>query len=176
MIESKGLLQQDPTDVSIGLLLLIAQSQQRMERGDAQSTLAPIQLPNFSASISARWINGLWFLSLAFSLSAALIAMLAKEWLTSYNTSRPRSAHTYALERQARFEGLSKQRALHIMDLLPSMLHLALLLFSFGLILYLSTLDSGIAAVIGVITGGTFLFYVAATFFGAIDGSCPFVT
>ncbi|KAF8593137.1 hypothetical protein BDV93DRAFT_419709, partial [Ceratobasidium sp. AG-I] len=84
LIESKNLLQQDSDEVSIGLLLFIAQSQQRMERGEPQPTLAPVQLPKFSAPMSARWINGLWFLSLAFSLSAALIAMLAKEWLTAY--------------------------------------------------------------------------------------------
>ncbi|KAF8596117.1 hypothetical protein BDV93DRAFT_410574, partial [Ceratobasidium sp. AG-I] len=84
LIESKNLLQQDPNEVSIGLLLFIAQSQQRMEQGDPQPALAPIQLPEFSAPMSARWINGLWFLSLALSLSAALIAMLAKEWLTAY--------------------------------------------------------------------------------------------
>lgn len=72
--------------------------------------------------------------------------------------------------------GLTKWRALHIIDLLPSILHLSLLLFSFGLILYLSQLDSGIAAVIGVVTGGTFLFYVATALFGAIYEFCPFVT
>ncbi|KAF8594832.1 hypothetical protein BDV93DRAFT_393213, partial [Ceratobasidium sp. AG-I] len=140
LVESKNLLQQDPADVSIGLLLLIAQSQQRLEQGHPQPTLAPIQLPIFSASMSARWINGLWFLSLSLSLSAALVAMLAKEWLTAYNTTRPRSAYMYAYLRQSRFKVLFKWSALHIIDLLPSMLHLALLLFSFGLILYLSTL------------------------------------
>ncbi|KAF8601832.1 hypothetical protein BDV93DRAFT_398738, partial [Ceratobasidium sp. AG-I] len=84
LIESKNLLQQDPVDVSVALLLVIAQSQQRIEQGTPQTGSAPIELPSFSASLSARWINGLWFLSLAFSLSAALIAMLAKEWLTMF--------------------------------------------------------------------------------------------
>ncbi|KAF8593751.1 hypothetical protein BDV93DRAFT_404289, partial [Ceratobasidium sp. AG-I] len=84
LVESKKLLQQDPTEVSNGLLLLIAQSQQRLEQGRPQPTLEPVQLVTFSVSISARWINGLWFLSLALSLSAALVAMLAKEWLTAY--------------------------------------------------------------------------------------------
>ncbi|KAF8593753.1 hypothetical protein BDV93DRAFT_460397, partial [Ceratobasidium sp. AG-I] len=134
LIESKNLLQQDPNEVSIGLLLLIAQSQQRLEQGQPQRTLAPVQRPAFSAPISARWINGLWFLSLVLSLSAALVAMLAKEWLAAYNTSRPRSAHKYALLRQTKFDALFQWRALHIIDLLPSMLHLAFLLFALGLV------------------------------------------
>ncbi|KAF8593337.1 hypothetical protein BDV93DRAFT_461416, partial [Ceratobasidium sp. AG-I] len=127
----------DSTEITISLLLMIAQSQQRLEQGDPRLTSAPIKLPRFSVSMLARWINGLWFISLALSLSAALIALLAKEWLAAYNTSRPRPPHTYALLRQARLVGLTKWRALHIIDLLPSVLHLSLLLFSVGLILYL---------------------------------------
>ncbi|KAF8598459.1 hypothetical protein BDV93DRAFT_423609, partial [Ceratobasidium sp. AG-I] len=92
LIESKNLLQQDPSDAATALLLLIAQSQQRIEQGSPQPTLPPIQLPIFSASMSARWVNGLWFLALALSLSAALVAMLAKEWLAAYSMSRPRPA------------------------------------------------------------------------------------
>ncbi|KAF8606996.1 hypothetical protein BDV93DRAFT_396410, partial [Ceratobasidium sp. AG-I] len=140
LIESKTLLQQDNSELTVALLLLVAQSQQRVEQSALQPTSTPIELPRFSAPLSARWINGLWFLALALSLSAALIAMLAKEWLAAYNTSRPRSPRTYALLRQSRLVGLTDWRALHIIDLLPSMLHLALLLFSLGLVLYLWTL------------------------------------
>ncbi|KAF8597699.1 hypothetical protein BDV93DRAFT_397728, partial [Ceratobasidium sp. AG-I] len=92
LIESKNLLQQDSAEVTISLLLMIAQSQQRLEQGNPRLASDPIQPPRFSASMSARWINGLWFMSLALSLSAALIAMLAKEWLVAYNTARPRPA------------------------------------------------------------------------------------
>ncbi|KAF8594232.1 hypothetical protein BDV93DRAFT_459413, partial [Ceratobasidium sp. AG-I] len=140
LIESKNMLQQDPADVSIALLLSIAQSQQRIEQGAPQLSSAPVELPSFSVSLSARWINGLWFFALALSLSAALIAMLAKEWLTAFTASRPRTAHAYTLLHQARLIGLTDWHALNIIDLLPSMLHLALLLFSLGLVLYLWTL------------------------------------
>lgn len=176
MVESKKLLQQDHTEVSNGLLLLIAQSQQRLEQGRPQPILAPVQFATFSAPGLARWINGLWFSSLALSLSAALVAMLAKEWLTAYNTSRPRSAYTYAHLRQSRFNALFKWRALHIVTLLPSILHLALLLFSIGLVLYLVILDKIVAIVVGVIAGGTLLFYMVTAVLGAIYEFCPFVT
>lgn len=176
LIESKNLLQQDSADVSAALLLMIAQSQQRVEQGEASKSLQPIEIPSFSVPITARWINGLWFASLALSLSAALVAMLAKEWLTAFTSARPRPAHTYSILRQTRLEGLVQWRALHIIDLLPSMLHLALLLFSFGLTIYLWTLDQDVAYVIVIITGATFLFYVATSIFGAIHEFCPFVT
>ncbi|KAF8595973.1 hypothetical protein BDV93DRAFT_455771, partial [Ceratobasidium sp. AG-I] len=140
LIESKKLLQQDPADASLKLLLLIAQSQQRVEQGTPQLLSAPIEHPNFSSSQSARWINGLWFMSLALSLSAALVALLAKEWLAAFTASPPRPAYEYTLLRQARLVGLIEWNALPIMDLLPSMLHLSLVLFLCGLIIYICTL------------------------------------
>ncbi|KAG9123089.1 hypothetical protein FRC07_000240 [Ceratobasidium sp. 392] len=99
IVESKDLLQQDSAELTVTLLLAIAQSQQRVEQGKPQ-TLPSIELPPFSAPMSARWINGLWYTALGLSLSAALVAMLAKEWLGSFLASRPRSNQAYALKHQ----------------------------------------------------------------------------
>ncbi|KAF8600193.1 hypothetical protein BDV93DRAFT_429492, partial [Ceratobasidium sp. AG-I] len=137
LIESKDLLKQDSGDVTVTLLLLIAQSQQRIEQNAPRFNSPPIELPQFVAPLSARWINGLWFSSLALSLSAALVAMVAKGWLTAFTNSLPRSAYTYSILRQARLAGLDKWHAIPIIDLVFSMLHLSILLFSLGLILYL---------------------------------------
>ncbi|KAG8714948.1 hypothetical protein FRC09_017079 [Ceratobasidium sp. 395] len=177
IIESKNLLEQDPTDVSVSLLLLIAQSQQRMELGlpPPDSSTLP-NIPDFTPSSSALWINGIWFVSLAISLSAALLAMLGKEWLTAFLASRPRSPYNHTLLRQSRLEGLERWWALHIISLLPSLLHLALLLFSIGLVIYLWTMSTGLAAVIATITGLTFSLYVLTVILGATFEFCPFVT
>jgi hypothetical protein len=156
---------------------MIARSQQRMELNlPPPESSTPVDLPIFVPPSSARWINGLWFTSLAFSLSAALVAMLSKEWLTAYLSSRPRPAHSHALLRQSRLEGLERWWALHIIALLPSFLHLSLLLFSIGLVVYLHTLDTAIASVVAGVTGFTALFYVASAILGAIYQFCPYVT
>ncbi|KAG8770952.1 hypothetical protein FRC12_003951 [Ceratobasidium sp. 428] len=179
LIESKDLLQQDPADVSMALMLAIAQSQYRMEQGAADAsnaTATPPIIPNFTPSMTARWVNGIWFTSLALSLSAALVAMLGKEWLTAFLASRPRPAHAHALLRQSRLEGLEQWWALHIIALLPSLLHVSLLLFAVGLVLYLSTMDRAIAIVIASIVGMTSLFYVVTAILGAVYEFCPFVT
>lgn len=176
-MESTNLLQQDPADVSATLLLMIAQSQQRMELGLPPPTNAAlVDSPAFVPSTSARWINGIWFTSLALSLSAALIAMLGKEWLTAYLSSRPRPPRSHALLRQARLEGLEGWWALHIIALLPSLLHTSLLLFSLGLVVYLWTMDIVIAAVIAAVIGVTSLFYAITAILGAVYEHCPFVT
>lgn len=139
LIESTKLLQPDRADIS-NMLLKIAESRQRLEKGHPQPTLASIQFPTFSVPMSALWINGLWFLSLGLSLSAAVVAMLAKEWLVAYNTFEPLSAHNYARLRQSKFDALIQWRTLEIIDLLPSVLLLALLLFAVGIILRLASL------------------------------------
>ncbi|KAG8710806.1 hypothetical protein FRC08_016688 [Ceratobasidium sp. 394] len=177
LIESKNLLQQDPADVSAALLLSIAQSQHRMEQGlpPPADTNRP-DFPKFSASMSTRWINGIWFASLGLSLSAALIAMLGKEWLTAYLSSRPRPAHSHALLRQSRLEGLERWWALHIIALLPSLLHASLLLFAVGLVVYLWTMDVAVAAVLAGIMIITSLFYIITAVLGTIFEFCPFVT
>ena len=38
----------------------------------------------FRPSLSALWVNGLWFTSLALSLTTALIAVLTKQWIHKY--------------------------------------------------------------------------------------------
>ncbi|KAF8607216.1 hypothetical protein BDV93DRAFT_303848 [Ceratobasidium sp. AG-I] len=177
LIESKDLLQQDPADASAALLLMVVQSQQRIELGLPSPVVTPLKdLPAFVPLASARWINGIWFTSLALSLSAALIAMLGKEWLTAYLASRPRPPHSHALLRQARLEGLEGWWALHIIALLPSLLHASLFLFAVGLVLYLWTLDAVVAGVMAGIIGITTLFYVVTAVLGAIYEHCPFVT
>ncbi|KAG8776765.1 hypothetical protein FRC12_000708 [Ceratobasidium sp. 428] len=175
IIESKHLLEQDSADLTVTLLLAIAQSQQRMEQ-NMPKTLPPIERPPFSVPVSARWINGLWYTSLALSLSAALIALLAKEWLSSFISSRPRSPREYALSRQMKSQGISQRKALHIINLLPTMLHFSLLLFSLGLVVYLWTLDSGAAIAVAAITTSTALFYLVTAALGAIYSTCPFDT
>ncbi|KAG8790254.1 hypothetical protein FRC12_012370 [Ceratobasidium sp. 428] len=172
LVESKNLLQQDPADTSVALLLLIAQRQ----AGTISNNTPNIEIPPFAPSTSALWINGLWFVALALSLAAALIVMLSKEWLTAYTASRPRPAHPHALLRQARLDGLDGWWALHIIALLPTLLHLALLLFALGLIVYLWTLEIVVAAVTGAVVALTLLFYFGTTTLGAIFPFCPFVT
>ncbi|KAG8707449.1 hypothetical protein FRC08_000486, partial [Ceratobasidium sp. 394] len=175
LIESKKLLQQDSTDLTATLLLAIAKSQQRMEQGTPQ-TMPPVEPPEFSSSLSARWINGLWFTALSLSLGAALVGMLAKEWLNAYIASRPRPPKSHALDHQARLRGLIRWRGLQLIDFLPTMLHLSLLFFSLGLVIYFWTLDRSIAIAEAIITAIIGLFYVMTALSGATYSACPFKT
>ncbi|KAG9076407.1 hypothetical protein FS749_011818, partial [Ceratobasidium sp. UAMH 11750] len=165
--EAKGHLQQNPADISVTLLLAIMQSQQHIEQ-DASQVLPTIELPVFSPAMSARWINGLWYTALALSLAAALVAMLAKERLMA---ARLRPPYAHALPHQETLQ----EHALSLVDLLPTMLHISLLLFLAGLVVYLLALDTAIAIAVAAITGLTVLFYLMTALSGAINRCRPSV-
>ncbi|KAG8703864.1 hypothetical protein FRC09_003892, partial [Ceratobasidium sp. 395] len=75
LVESKNLLQQDPADTSVALLLLIAQRQ----AGTISNNTPNIEIPSFAPSTSALWINGLWMAG-ARAL-AALAPVILKRWM-----------------------------------------------------------------------------------------------
>ncbi|QRV98006.1 hypothetical protein RhiJN_26025 [Ceratobasidium sp. AG-Ba] len=175
LIDSKNLLREDSGDLTVTLLLAIAQSQHRIETSNPQTLPVP-QRPNFTVPAYAKWTNGLWFSALSLSLVAALVAMLAKEWLAEFATSRSHSPRTYAHLHQARLQAVRNWRVLYITDLLPSVLHISLLLFSLGLAVYLSVLDFGIAFVQIFIITIALIFYLGTAFLAARYDSCPFAT
>ena len=165
-------MQPDPAETTNILLMRIAE---RLENPNATSQ--PLGMPAFEITLAARWINGLWLASLGLSLVATLLAMMAKEWLTTFASSRPRPAHAYAIDRQARLDAMSSWGALPLIDHLPLFLHVALLLFSLGLVVYLYTwVDRPVATLIAVMTGVTILFYVVATGLATVYEVCPFDT
>ncbi|KAG9085402.1 hypothetical protein FRC06_003629 [Ceratobasidium sp. 370] len=176
LVEAKKMLEEDPAAKSAALLLLVAQSQQRLELGTPEASLKVVENVPFAPTSAARYVNGLWFTALALSLAAALVAMLAKEWLAGFVSSTVRPPYAFALQRQAKFNGLVSWRALYIIALLPTLLHLSLLLFALGLVIYLWSLDEAIAVLIGVVAGTTLVLYVVTAVLGAIFESCPFVT
>ncbi|KAG8753529.1 hypothetical protein FRC11_007334, partial [Ceratobasidium sp. 423] len=176
IIESTRLLEQDDSEVSTQFLLALVQSQQRIETGTPNITSPPVEMPEFSPSTAARVINVLWFASLMISLGAAVVAILAKEWLSAFTSYRTRHAYEYALQRQARLTSLNTWNMLPIIDMLPTLLNFALFIFSLGLIVRLWLLDfvvAGVITTISAIVGGFYFFFVIA---GAMyqPESCPY--
>ncbi|EJD34342.1 hypothetical protein AURDEDRAFT_109327, partial [Auricularia subglabra TFB-10046 SS5] len=66
--------------------------------GSALPPLDAIASPrgSFQSTTVERWINGLWFISLAVSLLVALLSILVKQWLDEYRTRVSRSAPDHA--------------------------------------------------------------------------------
>ena len=106
------------------------------------------QVPDFHPPSSAIRINILWFASLVFSLIAASLSMLVKQWLREYLAGRHGTDEEYIRIRQYRYEGLLKWRVFDIVALLPLLLHIALILFFIGLGDFLLTFNTSVGGVV----------------------------
>ncbi|EJD48863.1 hypothetical protein AURDEDRAFT_29010, partial [Auricularia subglabra TFB-10046 SS5] len=112
-IESYQWLHNDSGDVSVELLARIANL--------LDETGAPVPPPTTSAisDATAARINAYWFLSLALSLSAALVGILAKQWIREYDRDAGRT-HPEALGvRQMKFDGLGAWKVPEIVSSVP---------------------------------------------------------
>lgn len=162
-IESYQWLQHDPNDAIISLLLQMAQTP-----GLADSVPEPGGLPD---AVSVR-INAYWFLSLALSLAAALIAILCKQWVREFERRAGQSDEQYISIRQMKLEGFEGWGVASIVAAIPVLLQSALGLFALGLIELLWKLNVAVALVALVPTLAAFVFYVVTTFLPGIQILC----
>ncbi|CAE6437805.1 unnamed protein product [Rhizoctonia solani] len=174
LIDSTALLQQSPADITNALLLNIAQSQWRIETGNVDSSVPSIQLPSFERPAVARVLNCLWYVALMLSLAAAMLAMLAKEWLAAYTAYETRDPCMFALKRQQRFNAFRSWGAITFIDWIPILLHISLLLFTLGLIIQMWSIDSVVATTITSVSLAAAAFYLCTVALGAILDFCPY--
>ncbi|KAF9059250.1 hypothetical protein BDP27DRAFT_1152904, partial [Rhodocollybia butyracea] len=129
-------LSQDPTQLSASYLSELTMLVRANGNSTAISNI-PLTSTTFSPAILDLWINGLWFTSLVISLSVALFAVLAKQWLRQYMSFITGTPQEQAFIRQFRFDGLEKWQVQPLIGILPTFLHLALILFFAGLVIFL---------------------------------------
>ncbi|KAK0196853.1 hypothetical protein F5146DRAFT_1129660 [Armillaria mellea] len=144
-------LQVDYTEMSANLLFEMINIQCAIASGTSLDTIAPSPLnPNtlFIASTTSIWVNGLWFTSLALSLTTALVSVLVKQWLHHYMALPSGTPREQSLLQQFQFAGLQKWHVLVIIGLLPVLMHTALAIFFVGLVIFLGPLQDAIAGVV----------------------------
>ncbi|KAJ6520261.1 hypothetical protein C8R45DRAFT_853829 [Mycena sanguinolenta] len=140
--------------------------------------LSPSSPPPFVPPTSAFICNILWFLSLGFSLSSALSATLVDQWSRNYilaTESRP------VLHKRARISaylhrGIRRFQMNAVVELIPTLLHISLLLFFAGLVEFLRPVN----AIISNLMLGMLLFcgslYLLITFLPILSSDCPYST
>ncbi|KAJ6540736.1 hypothetical protein B0H19DRAFT_873110, partial [Mycena capillaripes] len=131
---------------------------------------------SFTAARTDIWVNGLWFTSLALSLTTALLAVLAKQWLRQYSAFITGSARERALIRQFRYASFDKWGVQFIIGLLPTVLHLSLFLFMAGLVVFLYALNHVMALVVACIGGFLFGAYMMTNVLPILAIGCPYRT
>ncbi|KAF5348446.1 hypothetical protein D9757_012779 [Collybiopsis confluens] len=146
---------------------------------NANGTLPDIpsaDMSMFSPSFNDLWVNGLWFTSLTISLSVALLAVLAKQWLRQYASIVTGTPRERTFIPQFRFDGLEKWRVQSIIGILPVLLHISLILFLIGLVIFLAPLSPALAFFVGGITTTDLVLYLAANILPLVITQCSYRT
>ena len=169
LIQTLSLLQPDPLDAIQDILLYQTLVMQN-------STSGPYVSPVFSPPPYAVTVNALFFASLGVVLLAAFLCMLVKGWIRELDSNLRNITDTRkrAVIRELRDQGLVRWRFPEVIAILPSLIHLSLLLFFIGLALYLLQIHKLPAFLTISIFGLGMLLYVLSIFISAIDVFSPF--
>lgn len=141
------------------------------------ATLSSVLTPlPFTPSLSARWINSLFFVSLVLSLAAAFFGILAKQWLREYmQWNSPLAApRQNVLIRQARFEAWEAWNMAATISAVPAFLELAMILYLIGITILVWTLDDVVAVVVTVFVAAFLGAASAFTILPLLCKRCPY--
>ncbi|PVF93281.1 hypothetical protein CPB86DRAFT_715783, partial [Serendipita vermifera] len=131
------------------------------------------QVPNWAIRV-----NCFFFGSLGCNIFAALAAVLALQWIRDYNIGLTgvAVARERALRRHFRFEGANQWFMPEIISLLPTLLHVAMLLFVGGMVDWLVQMNLVVASMMIITLGASALFYVLTISSASLYPSAPFRT
>ncbi|KAF9061068.1 hypothetical protein BDP27DRAFT_1338691, partial [Rhodocollybia butyracea] len=130
LVQASENLQVDFTEVSANLLYELIAVQRAVANGISTNAVPASPLnpsTKFVPSTLDVWLNGLWAVSLSFSLVVALASVLIKQWLHHYMSFRSGTPGERSHIRQYRFAGFDSWQVLTIIGLLPIIMHGSLL-------------------------------------------------
>jgi hypothetical protein len=175
LVETSKSLDTDYAKVTANLLVELVALQRAGANDTARAAVTAATI-NSSPTSSDVWINGLWFTSLILSLSTAVLAALAKQWLRQYTSAISGSARDRAFIRQFRWEGLEAWKVQAIIGVLPTILHASLGLFLAGVVVYLLPLHLTIAYISLGISIVLSSIYITSVILPLIFLQCPYRT
>ncbi|KAJ7908478.1 hypothetical protein B0H13DRAFT_2193292, partial [Mycena leptocephala] len=175
IIESYRNLTPDSGDTTV---LLLQQISAQLDGAAKGSYSTPPPQNTFTPPLAALLCNALWFMSLALSLTCALIATLVEQWARDFlHRADIRSA---PLERARIFAylyyGLKRFKMHAVVEVLPLLLHASLILFFAGLVAFLAAVNRAIMILAGVLLGAVVTVYLVFTILPLIYPDCPYRT
>jgi hypothetical protein len=136
----------------------------------------PPPYPTFSPNTSDVRVNVFWFMSLVFSLFAALLATLVQQWVRDYMHVFQRYSNPLksARLRQYLFEGAEGWYMPMVAESVPGLVHVSLFLFIIGLGDSLLSLNTtvGVSTIVPITI--CWLLYVLSMFAPIINPQSPF--
>ncbi|KAH8982898.1 hypothetical protein EDB92DRAFT_1620088 [Lactarius akahatsu] len=175
IIESYRKLSPDSGDQTVFFLQQISQQLSGLANG---TYVRPQDYPTFSPSTSIVCVNAMWILSLIVSLTCALLALLMQQWARQYvqlpllgTTPRERARVQYFLHL-----GLKPIPMSNVVELISTLLHLAMFMFFTGLVVFLFTVTRKIATITSVSVGISIIAYIVPTILPSVYLDYPYRT
>ncbi|KAI0337743.1 hypothetical protein BDW22DRAFT_1339169, partial [Trametopsis cervina] len=140
------------------------------------TTPAPTSLPAFEPTHNAIDVNILWTGSLIASLATASGALLVKQWLRQYTTSKTSFAMYKMRIRHFRRIALEEWHVLEIASALPFLLQLSLALFFVGLCYFTTDVHPTVKNTTLPLVSAWAFFFVSATISPLFSVQCPYKT
>jgi hypothetical protein len=179
VIEFYKKLSPDSSGQTADLLRQISQ-QLTNSRNGASITVTAAADPPFSPGAHLIWVNGMWIISLVFSVSSALITSLNQQAVRRYiemlKDSDPNKANDHARVRLLLFRGIKLYKMPLAILAAPALLHLSILLFVGGLVIIFHTIYEKVAIAVDVAAGVSGLVYLAMSLLPLLDLKCPYRT
>ncbi|KAJ7581598.1 hypothetical protein C8J56DRAFT_728174, partial [Mycena floridula] len=137
VVQTSQALQPNYAMITASLMTEMVSLQRAMLTGNVIDVPHLLDVNSMTTSRSDIWVNALWFASLSFALGAALLSVLVKQWLQHYVSALTGTPRERVVIRHFRFLGLGRWKLPFIIGFLPVLLHIALLLFFAGLVVFL---------------------------------------
>ncbi|KAF5393063.1 hypothetical protein D9757_001111 [Collybiopsis confluens] len=176
LVEASQNLQADFTQVSADLLFQLVSQQSSGVTGDGNGSSTFNPGSKFVPDARDVWVNGLWAVSLTFSLVVALASVLIKQWLRRFLAFRSGTPAERSHLRQYRFMGFETWQVSAIVGSLPVIMHLSLALFFAGLVLFFIPLHFALSCVIGGISLVAYTLYFISNILPIFYPRCPYRT
>ncbi|KAJ7474892.1 hypothetical protein FB451DRAFT_277699 [Mycena latifolia] len=175
LVESYTALQPDSGAINAVLLLQIS----RQLAGELNGTQIPFQDPMaFHPTTPALVCNILWFLSLALSLTCALLATLVEQWAREFihkTELRPSPARRVRIH-SFLYLGLQKFGMHTVVDIIPLLLHASLIIFFAGLVFFLLPVNPLLMKLMSVVLAAFLIIYITLTALPVIFLDSPYQT
>ncbi|KAJ7256074.1 hypothetical protein C8J57DRAFT_1075219, partial [Mycena rebaudengoi] len=172
LIESYKTLQPDSGNMTFDVLSQISLQLAALAHNTSFTTEPP---RTFEPTRAALLCNGLWFFSLALSMTCALLATLVEQWArdfihkTEIKPSPIRRARIFSFL----YFGLRRFGMHKVVDTIPMLLHASLILFFGGLVAFLLPINRLIMYLMGAVLLACIVLYAVLTILPTISLDCP---
>ena len=183
VVDSKQDLKPSPADETVYYLrqhsTILSQISVQLSSIAPQVTIPstpPPPFPQFSPLASDVRVNVFWFMALAFSLLAALLAILVQQWVRKYMHVFQRYGDPLKSSRlrQYLYEGCERWYMPRVAEAVPGFLHVSLFLFFAGLGDSLLNIDTKVALSTIVPISVSGLLYIFTIFVPIIYPQSPY--